>query len=244
MKKILILITMMGMMTYVSAQVGEQVRALGALRQLQLVYQQAKLLSFDVRYTYAKEEAPVEILDSLDGQYRLHGSRYWGLLGNTESVYDDQLLLLLFKEDSLLYLARPKGAGAGPVAMVDSLLLQQPGSRFGYAETASELLVSLVLPETSPYKKMTWHIDRRTGYLNRTSSLVRSDQLYEAAVRSSIPEAAAEYVVVETVYSHYRNGGFPESIFDLDRYLKKEGTEYVAQGAYAGYKVFLGSTGL
>lgn len=230
----------------------ETIKATVAMRRLADKYQQARLLSFDVLYRYAAADKPGEYQDSLRGQCRLHGNRYWSVLDNTESVYDGRLLAVLFKEDSILYLARPaavavpagQGGAANPMAMIDTFLLRNKGSRCSYTATPGEELITLSFPGTGPYKQITWQVNRKTGYLEKMTSLVRSDQLYDPAVRAQVADAASVYVVVETLYSNSREGAYDEQVFDLGRYVKKEGDAWVAVAPYDHYKVFLGSNGL
>jgi hypothetical protein len=231
------------------AQEEATIKATAAMHRLAEKYQQARLLSFDVLYRYAAEGKPGEYLDSLRGQCKVHGNRYWSALDNTESVYDGQLLVMLFKEDSIIYLAKPvaaatPGSNASPVAMIDTFLLRNNGSQYTYTATPGEELITLSLPGTGPYKQITWQVNRKTGYLDKMTSLVRSDQLYDPTVRAQVTDAASTYVVVETLYSNYRQGAFDESIFDLGKYVKKEGGTWITVAPYEKYKVFLGSTGL
>lgn len=226
-------------------------KATAALHRLADKYQQARLLSFDIQYRYAAEDKPGEYLDSLHGQYKMHGNRYWSVLDKTESVYDGQLLVMLFNEDSIVYLAKSGGvlSGSPPPggpggALIDTFLLRNKGSRCTYTATPGEELITLSFPGTGPYKQITWQVNRKTGYLDKMTSLVRSDQLYDPSVREQVTEAASAYVVVETLYSNYRQGTYEESIFNHGRYAKKEGDTWVTVAPYEKYKVFLGSTGL
>lgn len=225
-------------------------KATAAMHRLAEKYQQARLLSFDILYRYAAEGKPGEYQDSLHGQYKLHGSRYWSALDNTESVYDGRLLAMLFKEDSIIYLAKPGGVlpvsspSAGPGGAIDTFLLHNKGSQCSYTATPDEELITMSFAGTGPYKKITWQVNRKTGYLDKMTSLVRSDQLYDPTVRAQVTDAASTYVVVETLYSNYRQGAFDENIFDLGKYVKKEGDAWMTVAPYERYKVFLGSTGL
>ncbi len=240
---IILTIVISGVQAQSPAGSSDRNKALQALQRAAIAYQQAKLLSFDVRYTYAREEKPAVIEDSLSGQYCLDGTRYWTKLANTESINDDNLQVTLFNEDSLLYVAKPTAANANPMSLLDSLM-KNSNISFGYTETPQELVVTMSLPGAATWKKMVWYISRKTGYLNKMTSLVRSDQLYDASVRSQVTDAAAVYVVVETSYSHYATGAYTEKVFDVSQYVQKIGGQYVARAPYERYQVFLGSTGL
>jgi hypothetical protein len=231
-------------------QADDAGKALQAIRSLAAKYQQAQYLSFDIVYRYAAENKPGVYLDSLRGQYKLHGNRYWSILDNRESIYDTRLLLMRFEEDSIIYLAKPgtgaKQAGAGNVglAMLDTVLFNTKDAQYAWAETNTEQLVTVSFIGPVACRRMTWHIDRATGLLTKMVSLVRSEQLYDPSVRSQITEAATSYVIVETLYSNYRQGAFTDKVFDLGKYIKKEGQDYVTVAPYERYKVFIGTPGL
>jgi hypothetical protein len=242
---VLLMVTLCRQQGYVQ-QDEANAKALQAMRKLVEGFQRSKLLSFDILYRYAAEDKPGEFLDSMRGQCKLHGNRYWSNLDNTESVYDAHLLLMLFKDDSIMYLAKPavSPSPGAPGAMPDTFLLNNKSIQYSYQETPAEQLITLSFEATAPCKRVTWHISRKTGYPVKMTSLVRTDQLYDPSVRSLVDNAAASWVIVETMYSNYRQGEYDETVFNLGKYIKKEGQEYVTVAPYEGYKVCLGSTGL
>lgn len=225
-------------------------KAIHSLHKLAENYKHTQFLAYDVLYRYAAEAKPGEYLDSLRGQFKIQGNRYWSVLDNRVSVFDAQLLLMVFNEDSLIYLAKPRTdtpgsqSPANPVAMLDSFLLQAGNSAYTYTTTAGEELVSMSFAPKALYKKVTWHIDRKTGYLNKMVSVMQSGQLYDPSVRSLVEDAATSWVIVETLFTNYRQQPFDQTVFDLRKYIKKEGQEYVTVAPYEKYKVFLGSSGL
>lgn len=218
-------------------------KALQALHRMVSAYRQAHHLHFDILYRYAAESNPGEYLDSLVGQYKIHGNRYWSQLSNSETVSDGRLMLTVFTEDSLIYLAAAPST-LNVMTMLDTLLPKQMNAQYHYAVSGTEELVTLSFAGGSAYKEVTWHIDRKTGYLNKMVSVVSADQLYDPAVRSLVTGTANAYVVVETLYNNYRENAFDEQVFDTGRYVRKEGQEYVPVGAYENYQVFVGSPGL
>jgi hypothetical protein len=240
---LIIVVCIVGFPFGVQAQENAVEKAMHTLRQMTTRYQQAKYLSFDVVYRYATEEKPAVYLDSLKGQYKLHGSRYWSLLDNRESMFDDNLLLMRFEEDSLMYIAAPRNSSGAP-AMLDTMLFANKEAKYDYAETPSEQVITMTFNGQAPCRRIAWHIDRATGYLTKMVSLVRAEQLYDPSVRSLISEAAASCVMVETIYANYRQGAFTDNVFDMRKYIKKEGQEYVTVAPYEKYKVFIGTPGL
>lgn len=227
------------------AQATGTSKGLQALHKLAARYQQPQFLSFDVLFRYATETQPTNYLDSLSGQYKLHGNQFWSMLDGQLSVCDTKLQLMVFEEDSLLMLTRPGSSpGVSPVSMLDSFLLNQKEATCQYTATATEEIIEVSFPATGMYRKISWYIDTRTGYLNKMVSVMTADQLYDPSVRSLVSGGNNAWVIVETLYSHYRQAAFDEVVFDLGRYIKKEGESYTPVAPYEKYKVFLGSSGL
>ncbi|WP_315814250.1 hypothetical protein [Paraflavitalea speifideaquila] len=199
-------------------------KAVVALHKLAAKYHQPQWLSFDVQFRYAAETQPATWLDSLGGQYKLHGNRFWSILDDQVSINDGQLQLMVFAEDKLLMLARAgSNAGAGPVSMLDSFLVIQKEGNYQFTTTATEEVIEISFPGPGMYKKLAWHIDKQSGYLNKMVSVLPANQLYDPSVRALVNGGSDAYVIVETLYRHYQQGAFTEGVFNLGKYIKKKG---------------------
>jgi hypothetical protein len=244
MKKLLILFFLFGISRHAVYAQDEKKQALGLLQQLAATFKNTAQLSFDVQYKYAAEEAPAVYLDSLNGHFKLSGNRYWYDLDNTEAICTSDYLIMLFREDNVMYLARPTATGINnPVALIDSFLLNNANITCHLTGNKQWNIISLTFPASYPCRKMEYYIDKETGWLVKTVNVVRSEELYEPAARSLI-EGAITYAIVEAWYTNYRKDGFDNHVFDNDRYFKKQGMEYVTVAPFDTYKIFLGTPNL
>jgi hypothetical protein len=208
-------------------------------------YRNAGNLSFDVTYKYAAESDPGKWLDSMSGNFKMNNSSYWYMLDSTEAMGTRDYALILFREDRVMYLSRPTSQtqSANPLTQFDSLVLKDNRVKASLAEEGSQELVTLEFQPGLVYKRITYYIDRKTYFLTRMISMVRSDQLYEKSVRPMI-KGTDSYVIVETDYNHYQRGGFTEGDLDTGRYFKKVGGDYTAVPPYDSYKILLASSNL
>lgn len=90
-----------------------------------------------MHYRYAAEDKPTVWLDSLKGDFTFYGDRYRYRLDSTEFVGGKDLSVILFKQDQVMYLARP-GAdmrSVNPMALLDSLLLKNDSVDCNIQET-------------------------------------------------------------------------------------------------------------
>jgi hypothetical protein len=92
------------------------------LQKLAERYRTAAHLSFDVAYYYSADKTPAAYLDSLEGHFKMNGNHYWYEVAGTESLYSDQYAVVLYKEDKVMYLAKPAASVANPVSTLDNFL--------------------------------------------------------------------------------------------------------------------------
>lgn len=221
--------------------------ALQKLKQLVNTYRQSGGLSFDALYRYAPEATPNQYLDSLQGQFKLKGNNFWYKLANMESVCNEQYLIVLFKEDDLLYLTRPTPAHAGamnPFAALDSFMQHGKHISFELQEDNAEYRVMLNVQLPSSNAGSTYHIDKKTGFLTKMTSKVPAEQLYDPSVRAMVQNGQSTYAIVEVRFSNYEVGGVSDQLFDHTKYFIKQGDEFKTIPPYEMYKVFKGSTNL
>lgn len=229
-----------------SAQATDEKQAtILALKKLATVYRAFKNLSFDVAWYYADEQKPSVYLDSLRGQFKLSGNNYWYSLANTEIVSDGRFAVVLYKEDSLMYLTRSSAATqmVNPVTQIDSFLQHHENLVFHSSNTGSIQRVAIDFPANGPYKSISYDIDVKTGYMLRMRSVVQSDLLLDPSVRQAAGNMSG-YAIVEVWFTRYSTNSFSNAVFDMNHYFRKEGQEYVTVAPYNTYKIFLGTPDL
>jgi hypothetical protein len=231
------------------AQYGNKQDVLTELQKLAGVYKNALRLSFDVTYRYSAADKPGDWLDSLSGHCKLSGNKYWYDINDIESVCTDKYVILLFKEDRLMYLARSGAASAtgaamaSPASQLESFLKNDTAILCSVKEEKAHRKITIDFTTPGMYKRIDYYVNRQTGFLEKMVSLVSSDQLYDEAVRSLVDEDGT-YALVEAVYSNYRQGSFDDTLFSSELYFKKEGDEYITVAPYDMYKIFQGTPNL
>lgn len=255
MRMSLMIIFFIGCLQVAQAQYDKKQEAWAAIQKLADVYARASRLSFDVTYRYAAEEAPRTWLDSLNGSFKLNGHQYWYDVNNTESICTGDYMVLLFKEDQVMYLAKPSDAslnasGAIPATVVpgaatqfESVLKNDTTIRCSIKEINDQKRITIEFTNPTTYKKIEYYINNKTGYLEKMINVVRSDQLYDASVQHLV-DSEQSYAIIEAVYANYRPGNVDDNLFDVNRYFKKEGNDYITVAPYDTYKIFLGTPNL
>lgn len=225
------------------AQQGTASEAKEVLQRLADRYRAATCLSFNVSYYYATEEAPAVYIDSLQGSFKMNGNHYWYEIAGTESLYSDQYAVVLYKEDKMMYLAKPAANMANPVSSLDSFLKADKyvTCHVEHEKKFSKLVLDFI--GKGPCKRAEYLIDNQTGFIARMRSLVKSELLYDPAVLSQV-ENNDSWSVVEMRFDNYREKSFDDKALDVAKYFKKEGKEYITVAPYETYKIFIGTPNL
>lgn len=232
-------------MTATAQDMGPKQRVLSIFRDVAGHYKTNRELHFTMHYRYAAEERPTIWLDSLKGEFALHGDRYRYTLDSTEFVGSKELAVILFKQDQVMYLARP-GAdtrNVNPMALLDSFLLRNDSVECAVKETKDWQTIVLSFRPGGMTKRIEYVIDRHSGFLVKMVNIVSARELYDPSIRQKVTNDAT-YAIVETALSSYYEKDVSEGEWDPGRLFKKEGKEYIPQPPYQSYKIFLGSPDL
>lgn len=219
------------------SQQGVKRQTLDAMQKLAERYRSNEGIGFDIQYRYSMEQTPGLYLDSLKGECKMSGNQYWYQMDNTESIRTNDFVIMLFREDSLMYLNKPNDVAemVNPVAMMDSLLNHSGNIDCRITEHPGYTSLFMDFKVRSAYKSLEYQVDRQSGLLLKIVSVVRAEQLgYETPA----------YAIVETSFTNYRQGGIDHKLFKAENYFRKEGNEYVTVAPYSSYRIFLGSTGM
>jgi hypothetical protein len=227
------------------SQESDREKVITELKTISDRYQGKRSLSFDISYRYANEQQPGVFLDSISGSFKINGKNYWYVLDNTEAIGDSQYLIMLFKEDRIMYLTKPSSFTLmqNPLSLIDSYLVARADIRYTISSQKKEKKISLDFGDNGKYRKIEYTIDLASGFMTKMTCVVRASEMYDATVKPQVEDASV-YVQVEAVFKNYKENGFAEGFFNTAKYFKKNGEEYIALPPYETYKVFLGTNTL
>lgn len=217
-------------------------------KHLSTVYKQKASVSYDIKYVYTNESTPGIILDSLSGTVELNGDNYRSVLDSTETIKNKRYVIMLFKEDKVMYLAKPgnKEFLVNPGAVIDSLLSTMPDLQFATEVNEKFKTIRIVFPPAMPYKSISVTIDTSTGFIVKAKYIVKTEQLADTKTSLSDADGAAydAYAIVEAQFNNYRINTIDANRFDEKTFFKKEGKDFIVTNAYKDYKIFVGTLNL
>lgn len=230
-----------------SAQNDIKKTVLQELYQLQKRYSSEAGLSVDLKYTYSGESKPEVILDSLSGEIQFFGNGYRLKIEQTETIKNDKYAIVLFGEDSLMYISASKNTSSdpfSPTAMIDSSILNAEDAR--YAITNNENLKYLIItyPDASPYKTIRFVIDKHTGLLVKSIMVLRTEFLTSTNGATVELQGYEAYAIVETSFSNYKKENKKDASIDETLFFTRSGKEFIPTEKYRNYKIFIGTPNL
>jgi hypothetical protein len=202
-------------------------------------YQVTGDLSFQMQYRFAKEQTPGFYEDSLFGQFHLQGNRYWYRIDSTEMIKNDQYVIIVFREDHLIYLAQPTAQKQpNPLTFLDSTLWAHVQSA-SITMNKDEKQIQLLFKEGLPYKTITYFIQAKTGWITKVACVAKGELFYDNSVKDKLEGTG--YAVFEIRMNQYSTEPAANTLFDEGNYFRKEGKQYYPSSLFSQYQIFIGS---
>jgi hypothetical protein len=220
--------------------------AIAVFKKLHDRYTNIAYLSFDIAYYYSNLSNPNLLVDSLKGKAEINKVNNHLVLGNTEIITNNKYNIILFKEDTLMYLSKPQNSSVtNPVSVIDSLLKTLSKLDVALSQKKGVQVVTISFPKGSSYEKAVFSIDEK-GFLRKTVYILKSNLLLSAPDQASAEARPSqdEWGVLECKFYNYQTGKFNNTVFQESRYFKKDIAGYKATDEFKQYKIFIASPGL
>jgi hypothetical protein len=208
-------------------------------------YRNSSYLSFNVKYTYAKESTPTVIEDSSFVSYKVDGYKYWGSMDSVVFMQNDSFQVAVYRQEQVMALALPSYdyQSALPMAQWDSFFLKNNFTySMGVDAGYKKITVDYNNLSTNMLKKYEIWYDSVTYRINHIKY-----KIDEAASNSAMAEEgvlSGVVMVVDVYFSNYQTGTFTNAVFNSGNYFTKTAGSYIPVSPYTSYEVFLVSPGL
>lgn len=205
----------------------------------------AKPVAFQVKYQYADASNPEQIIDSASGTIEMDGANYRCVLENTETIRSGQYMIILFREDKLMYLARTDTTTTGTdmVAMMMSAMETAGVQQMQVKDTGVERRLRFHFREGSPYREVELSVDCAARTLRSVRYLVNTTALLGPG-ETEVAPGYSPYGIIRADFSGYHSRPPDPAHFAESRYFNREGTAFKPAAGYLDYTIFLGSPNL
>ena len=233
-------------MPCLQAQEGQgRIKAL--LLKMQQAYQQASYLDFRLTYYYANQGLPDQPLDSLLGHVQMDKGRCRLVIDNTEMLVTDKYTIQVLRQEKMIYLSKPAHSGLiDPVGMLDSVLAYMNGIQTDIKHKEGAETLTIHFPPGQQYTNITMTMDEKTGFLQHVTYHLQAAKLVgqEMIDRPGHPGLYKPEGQVDVFFTGYRSGGFGETIFDENKFVRKVEDKFEPSERFKDYHILLASTNL
>ncbi|MCU7549880.1 hypothetical protein OCK74_12180 [Chitinophagaceae bacterium LB-8] len=213
-------------------QVVEKGFEMMELLKISEVYRQVPDISFQVHYTYTDSIKPSEILEELDGSYKIHNGKFWAMLDSVEYVQGNLYNLTIYHQDSTIAIGnRQEYRNVLQAPLMDSLFREAnvQSMQVGQLDGATRILKMRFKPESSySYYELQY---------DRNSYLIRKVKFYMREPSEEKPGSGTHCISIE--FSNYSDAMISDEYFREDKFIFQKGKEFLTQPAFNGYQLLV-----
>ncbi|MGN8038219.1 hypothetical protein ACTJJ0_24230 [Chitinophaga sp. 22321] len=200
-------------------------------------------VSFLINYTYANEQAPTVLLDSLSGEVMMSGRNYFSRMRNTTFLMNQHYSVAVFNDDKLIHVSRPvnrDSIGVTPMQMVSGAI-RQAGIKSCAVSSKGDTARIRFTFSAATYKYMEIQLDTRNWRIHQLQFVVKSDA---APGEGESYNTNTGYALVKASFHHYSNKEIDPVVFDERQFFSRTATSLIPATAYQDYEVFIASPNL
>ncbi|MEP7377628.1 MAG: hypothetical protein ABI675_29760 [Chitinophagaceae bacterium] len=233
------------MITFCIGEIKAQNPILREAIKISKAYRGSSYLSFDVKYSYAKESTPTVIEDSSFVHYKMNGYKYQGSMDSVVFMQNDSVKVAVYLQDQIMTLGLPsyEQEMAMPLAQWDSFFVK---NNFTYSTGVDagykKITVDYTNLSQNPLKKFEMWYDSVTYRINRIKYKIDEAASNETWVEEGV--LSGNVMIMDVQFSNYQTGTFTSSVFNPANYFTKSGTVYTPVSPYTGYEVYVTTPGL
>ncbi|MGF6846846.1 hypothetical protein QFZ51_002081 [Chitinophaga sp. W3I9] len=197
-------------------------------------------VSYDIRITSIRPGSAA-LADSMSGYMHIDGSRLHYLLNDVETIVNERYMIVLFKQNKSMYLARSSDSkDVNEAGYLNMRRMADDMQDWLMSAKGKEKVLKIRYKEGARCKSAEFKIDPRTGYITDAHIVMISPP-------ENFTGGKEDSVQVLEVDSHFFNHkplpasyhGFDESI-----YFTREGDTLKPTPAYREYQIFKASPNL
>ena len=236
-QRIIALIIALGFGIGLQAQTKGDRENLLALKKAAQVFMDTAYLHVDMTYRYATATEPENFQDSLGGSLKTWKNNYWYKMDQTEVVCDGKKMVIIYKEDRVLYLSTPETGNTSrqQFALLDSLLAGKYPIESFMVEEKGYKKYTIRFTEPTLYQQMEFWINTK-GRVARTRQVLHEGLFMEPTQKTG--KTDSDWMIIDVQYTGYRQNDFNPLDFSTERLVRKEKDKWVAQAPYQDYSVF------
>lgn len=200
------------------------------LEKIRKAYADQPNLSFSMQYLYSKETAPNTYIDSLSGEYKLCGTLVWSMLDSVETIANADYHLTVYHKEKLLFVDQAENQASVSLQFLDSLMKRD--NVVLTKESSGQL--TFTFPENSSYRTATLVYNPSTYLIEKIS--------YSLPGVPGAEDFTADAYLIQLRFFAYHYDPIDKAIYAVDKYVKRDGSNFLPSEKYADYNILIGSS--
>lgn len=243
MKKIMLFVLGCGLLLcksqQVLAQAADSLNPYWELTKLNVVIADTGKLSFDVNYTMEQSDSSGITRDTLTGNYKLWGQKYYAMLDSNEYIQDGNYNVAVDHDGKVMILSGPKEVFPTILQMniMEPQFLENYVDKITVADTNRFRKICIEFKDNAPYKTYLLYYDTATYFVSCVKLKIRGQIRTVDQFGSYAPEPNY-YTLIKVDFTNYQENAFSGSVFDTSKFFTQVNGVYTVKPAYADYEIF------
>lgn len=191
-------------------------------------------ISYDMTFTYADSARQDTVLEQLQGNYKIHNGKYWGILDSIEYLQSSLYSMVIYHADStILVNSRQEYAPVLQIPLMDSIFREANVARMevsGLNDSTRSLRV--IFNPGSYYHSYELQYDLNTF-------LLRQLKYYLPELDTNDFPGSSGIVCITINFSNYSGQAISDTFFNESRFVYEQGGQLLAQPSFTGYQVIV-----
>ncbi len=220
------------------AQAVDKATVVAELRQAIAPFSDSGYQHLSLTYRFSYQSKPQVVLDSLAAEYKTWKNKKWYSIDSTETLIDDSIKAVLYKEDKLIWL----GKNTSGHDMLQSFLLLAASITGDTDAVCSRKVLPAGIQYTILFKKPA-QCRELSFVVSAQGRLVGTRQVVDPRLMTDpeTPVADApgnDWAIIDVEVNRYADKEVNPADFKLGRWLQKHEAGWQPAAAYAGYRLF------
>lgn len=205
----------------------------GEIRNIAEAYREAPDLSFDVQFTYADSASQDSILEQMNGSYKIKNGKYRVMIDSTEIVQGNSYKVTIFYYNNVIAVSpRQQYTNVMQLPFLDSLFRAQNVDSMRVTNTNdSTRNLQMYFNPGSQYSGFSISYNLHSYLLNSITYFVKMPAI-EGETGSGVS-------MIKVIFSNYTRQVIDENYFREDKFIYKQGDNFLAQSPYEGFQLMV-----
>lgn len=230
---------LVGKVSPCAAQTADSLNPYWEISKLNVVIADTGKLSFDVNYTMEQSDSSGISRDTLVGNYKLWGQKFYAQLDSNEYIQDGHNNVAVDHAGKVMIVSGPKEVFPTILQMniMEPQFLENYVDKINVVDTNRFRKICIEFKDNAPYKSYLLYYDTATYFVSCVKLKIRGQIRLVDQFGSYAPEPNY-YTLIKVDFTNYQENAFSGTVFDTSKFFTQVNGVYTVKPAYADYELF------